>query len=233
MSTAHRPTWAPAMGGEEQGGARFYVASRMMSAKNMPGQMTMKFRQVGQSAPSELRGRDLEDMRADLEERERKAANKGIDFEEERKKDLAFLEAAPTAGDGGKALALKPLVPKAADADESDGDDASSSEDSDDEDEEAALMAELDRIKKERAEEARKKANEQAAEDAKEKEKELMTGNPLLGLGQDVSFSMKRRWDEDVVFKNQARSEPKAVKRFINDTIRSDFHKRFLTRYIR
>lgn len=41
------------------------------------------------------------------------------------------------------------------------------------------------------------------------------------------------RWDDDVVFKNQARSEPKAQRRFINDTIRSDFHKRFLQRYIR
>lgn len=41
------------------------------------------------------------------------------------------------------------------------------------------------------------------------------------------------RWDEDVVFKNQAKGEPKQAKRFINDTIRNDFHKRFLQRYIR
>lgn len=41
------------------------------------------------------------------------------------------------------------------------------------------------------------------------------------------------RWDDDVVFKNQARGEPKAQKRFVNDTIRNDFHKRFLQRYIR
>ena len=44
---------------------------------------------------------------------------------------------------------------------------------------------------------------------------------------------VKRRWDDDVVFRNQARGEPKAQKRFINDTIRSDFHRRFLTRYIK
>lgn len=41
------------------------------------------------------------------------------------------------------------------------------------------------------------------------------------------------RWDEDVIFKNQSRGEPKAVKRFINDTVRSDFHQKFLQRYIR
>jgi hypothetical protein len=44
------------------------------------------------------------------------------------------------------------------------------------------------------------------------------------------------RWDEDVVFKNQARdldSKPKGQKRFINDTIRSDFHKAFMAKYIK
>lgn len=41
------------------------------------------------------------------------------------------------------------------------------------------------------------------------------------------------RWDDDVVFKNQARGEKKARKRFINDVIRSDFHRRFLGKYIK
>jgi protein CWC15 len=36
-----------------------------------------------------------------------------------------------------------------------------------------------------------------------------------------------------VVFKNQTRGEVKAARRFINDTVRSDFHKKFLERYIR
>ena len=46
-------------------------------------------------------------------------------------------------------------------------------------------------------------------------------------------WQVKRRWDDDVVFRNQTRGEPKAQKRFINDTIRNDFHKRFLSRYIK
>ena len=33
--------------------------------------------------------------------------------------------------------------------------------------------------------------------------------------------------------RNQARGEPKAQRRFINDTIRNDFHRRFLERYIK
>lgn len=46
-------------------------------------------------------------------------------------------------------------------------------------------------------------------------------------------LQVKRRWDDDVVFRNQTRGEPKVQKRFINDTIRNDFHRRFLHRYIR
>ena len=44
---------------------------------------------------------------------------------------------------------------------------------------------------------------------------------------------MKRRWDDDVVFKNQAKEEKKVAKRFINDTVRNDFHKRFLSKYVK
>ena len=54
-----------------------------------------------------------------------------------------------------------------------------------------------------------------------------MKGNPLLADGADVS--LKRRWDDDTVFKNQARTAPKVKQRYINDAVRSDFHKKFLS----
>jgi protein CWC15 len=44
---------------------------------------------------------------------------------------------------------------------------------------------------------------------------------------------VKRSWHEETVFKHQSRGEPAAKKRFVNDTIRSDFHRRFLNRYIK
>lgn len=72
---------------------------------------------------------------------------------------------------------------------------------------------------------------------AAEREAAVRTGNPLLAIGGegggDVDFGMKRRWDDDVVFKNQTRGEAQAKRRFINDTVRSDFHRRFLDRYVR
>ncbi|KAF2559056.1 hypothetical protein F2Q68_00017843 [Brassica cretica] len=120
--------------------------------------------------------------------------------------------------------------------------------DDDDEDDTEALMAELDQIKKERVEERLRKVKltlvliyvsftffqekQQQMEELNAKEEELLKGNPLLN-NAPTSFSVKRRWDDDVVFKNQARGEMKAPKRFINDTIRNDFHRKFLHRYMK
>lgn len=44
MTTAHRPTWAPAKGHEEQGGNRLFFNSSYRSARDQPGQTKMKFR---------------------------------------------------------------------------------------------------------------------------------------------------------------------------------------------
>lgn len=196
----------------------------------------MKFRGTGQGGAGDLEGKDL---KAELEakEREHLRKTKGVNFEEVRKKDLELLEAAAPeeGGRGGRTL-----VPRAQDADDADegGSDGSSSsdDDDDDEDDEAELMAELERIRAERAAEAERRAAEESARREKEKEEALRTGNPLLaiaGAGQQVDFGVKRRWDEDVVFKNTTRGEIKAPRRFINDTVRSDFHRRFLERYIK
>ena len=51
--------------------------------------------------------------------------------------------------------------------------------------------------------------------------------------GAAASGSVKRRWDDDVVFRNQTAGEERKVrKRFINDTVRNDFHRRFLKKYV-
>jgi protein CWC15 len=48
-----------------------------------------------------------------------------------------------------------------------------------------------------------------------------------------VSFSL--RWDDDVVFKNCAKGvdEARREKRFVNDTLRSEFHKKFMEKYVK
>lgn len=120
-----------------------------------------------------------------------------------------------------------------ADSDDEEEDDDDSEEDSDDEeDEEAELQRELEKIRRERAEKREKEEREKAAAEEEEREKDIALGNPLLN---PKNFNMKRRWDDDVVFKNQARgTEDKGKKKeFINDLLRSDFHKRFMSKYVR
>ena len=65
----------------------------------------------------------------------------------------------------------------------------------------------------------------------------IISGNPLLNLGgamNKTDMKVKRRWDDDVVFKNCAGIQPdKNDKNFINDSLRSEFHKRFMEKYIK
>ncbi|CAN1158425.1 Protein CWC15 homolog A [Linum perenne] len=71
-----------------------------------------------------------------------------------------------------------------------------------------------------------------SVEELKVKEEQLLRGNPLLN-NNPTSFSVRRKRDDDVVLKNQTRGETKTLKRFINDTIRNDFHRRFLQKYMK
>jgi len=108
------------------------------------------------------------------------------------------------------------------------------SDDHDDEDEEAALQAELAKIRAEREKAKARVEAAAAAEEQAKKEEAALVGNPLLHTNTStISGKMKRRWNDDVVFRNQAKGEPVEQKRFINDTVRNDFHKRFLKTHFR
>lgn len=108
--------------------------------------------------------------------------------------------------------------------------DSENDEDSD-EDETADLLAELNKLKKERAIEDAKREAEQKAREEKIRIENILHGNPLNNKSE---FKVKRRWNDDVVFKNCSRGEDDKEKgSFINDTLRSDFHKKFMDRYIK
>ncbi|ORZ27472.1 Pre-mRNA-splicing factor Cwf15/Cwc15 [Lobosporangium transversale] len=118
-------------------------------------------------------------------------------------------------------------------SDESDSDESDSD---DDEDDTAELLRELEKIKRERAEEKERQERLQREEEEKERQAQAAAGNPLLNMNNNTAvkdFSVKRRWDDDVIFKNQARGiDDKPKKRFINDTLRSDFHRKFMNKYV-
>jgi protein CWC15 len=112
------------------------------------------------------------------------------------------------------------------DADSAGSTDESSDEDDDEEDEEEELMRELEKVRRERAEQKAKEEAEKAEKEQEQREFDIARGNPLLN---SKDFNVQRRWDDDVVFKNQARgTEDKKSKEFVNDLLRSDFHKRFM-----
>lgn len=224
MTTAARPTWAPAKGGNEQGGTRIFGPSQKYSSRDIASHTTLKPRKEGQDTQEELQKRNLRD---ELEERERRHFSSRED-KDRRKGGHLLLE-------GSKREIEDRIIPRSADADDDaeikSDDDESDDDDDDDEDDTEALLAELEQIKKERAEDKLRKERQEQEEQLKVKEAELIRGNPLLNNA--TSFSVKRRWDDDVVFKNQTRGETKTPKRFINDTIRSDFHRKFLQKYMK
>ncbi|XP_058219108.1 uncharacterized protein LOC131329755 isoform X2 [Rhododendron vialii] len=228
MTTAARPTWAPAKGGNEQGGTRIFGPSQKYSSRDMAAHTTLKPRKEGQDTNDELQKRNLREELEDRERRHFSSKDKSYDDRDRRKGGHLLLE-------GARRDTEDRLIPRSVDADDADvevkSDESDDDEDDDDEDDTEALLAELEQIKKERAEENLRKERQKQEEELKVKEAELIRGNPLLN--NPTSFNVKRRWDDDVVFKNQARGESKTPKRFINDTIRSDFHRKFLQKYMK
>ncbi|GJQ15455.1 hypothetical protein GpartN1_g7246.t1 [Galdieria partita] len=213
MTTAHRPTWNPAKGGNEQGGFRLNVPSAKVSARDMPGHLTLKERGKGQGAPDDLEGRDLKRELEEKEQQHRKKT-KTEELKEEAEKDVdadVWLD----------------------EVDDEKEEEGQAEEESDDEEDE--LLKELERIKREREEEGQRKEEEERVKQENLELERAVRGNPLLNIGENrPSFKVKRRWDDDVVFRKQ--NDDPVIERdqgFINDTVRNEFHRKFLERYIK
>ncbi|GAA6059609.1 hypothetical protein JCM10212_005108 [Sporobolomyces blumeae] len=280
MSSAHRPTWAPAQGKEGRQNSKVY------SSRDLAAHTKLKFRQVGQGNESEVARRDLklELLQAERDAATRKAkgerglvvdpklllleSQQATESEESNKRRKLLQEVADldredddesddnddeedgsgeehgARQDKGKGKAVE----KAASDDDDEEDDDDDDSD-DDEDETAELLRELEKIKKERAEEKERLERERAESEQTSREEEIATGNPLLNLqaalgaspspstlsttSGSTNFGVKRRWDDDVIFKNQARGVSETPKReFVNDLLRTEFHKKFLSKFV-
>ncbi|KAI1768727.1 Pre-mRNA-splicing factor Cwf15/Cwc15 [Hypoxylon sp. FL1150] len=238
MTTAHRPTFDPARGKEALRGPAYHQ-------RLLPAHTQLKFRQPGQGGDAD----ETRDLRAEL------LAAEAAHFAKQNGGALPDADSnestPPTNSASKRPLELasggakdeedpdakrRRILEESRDIDadsEEDEDDDDSEEDSDDsEDEDAELQRELEKIRRERAEKREREEREKAAAEEQEREKDIALGNPLLN---PKNFNLKRRWDDDVVFKNQARgTEDKGKKKeFINDLLRSDFHKRFMNKYVR
>jgi protein CWC15 len=256
MTTAHRPTFDPARGKEAARGEAYHQ-------RLLPAHKILKFRQATQGAPNEQARRDLraELLRA---EAKHYAKQEGREYIEEDSSTvpstLLQLEDGQTSpGNAKRKITDTNSGPETSeayeleedyeakkrrvleetrdiDADSESSEESEEDEESDEEsdDEEAELRRELAKMKAERAEAAAKAAAEQDKKDQDQRERDIALGNPLLNP-QKEDYGVKRRWDDDVVFKNQARGtdERGKEKRFVNDLLRSDFHRRFMDKYVR
>lgn len=176
-------------------------------------------REHGQGTIDETRTRDF---RKELDERE-------------RDKDKKSASGASRQPEHTKRLKLDHVPAANLDADDPLDEEDS---DSDSDDDTAALMEELQKLKKERAVEQAKRDLERKQEEERIRMENILSGNPLLthySAGDPkTNLKVKRRWDDDVVFKNCARAEPeKRGAAFINDSLRSDFHRKFMEKYVK
>lgn len=94
------------------------------------------------------------------------------------------------------------------------------------------MWKEYERIRKIREEEKKEEERRLAEKMKSQNREEVLMGNPLLNKGSHMGYSLKKKWFEDTVFKNQAKTEHKVKKRFINDTVRSDFHRKFISKCV-
>mmetsp|Transcript_17884 Transcript_17884/g.49592 ORF Transcript_17884/g.49592 Transcript_17884/m.49592 type:complete len:256 (-) Transcript_17884:202-969(-) len=255
MTTAHRPTWKAAVGKSSEGGwSAGGASSGAVATLDLPSHTKLKFRNGSQVVD---RKKALRESLLKLQQAEAKSAwskhkKRAIDPELEKQGDLKLLKQTADVDDG--ALRAKYNDDDASDddasaagkgwndddsndsddLDASDDDSDDSDSDDDDEDDEAALQAELAKIRAERAAKKAKEDAKVAEEENAKMEEAAILGNPLLAAeNSGATGRMKRKWNDDVVFRNQAKSEPEIQKRFINDTVRNDFHKRFLNKFIR
>ncbi|KAI5459922.1 Pre-mRNA-splicing factor Cwf15/Cwc15 [Mariannaea sp. PMI_226] len=229
MTTAHRPTFDPARGKEALRGPAYHQ-------RLLPAHTQLKYRQAGQGGDADEPTRDLA---AELlaAEKAHYSKKKGIsgpaDDDDEEADGDDNVEAGsaggmkrplPAAGqeDGDENLEAKRRrileESRDIDADDSEEDEEDSDDDDDsdsDEDSDAELQRELDRVRREREEKKKKEEEERLKAEEDDRVRNIALGNPLLNK-QD--FTMKRRWDDDVVFKNQARgTEDKGKKKeFVN-----------------
>ncbi|KAI0828047.1 Pre-mRNA-splicing factor Cwf15/Cwc15 [Trametes gibbosa] len=258
MSTAHRPTWDPAQAKDVKGG------SRQFSVRDMAAHTKLKFRQPGQTSTTEVAKRDLraELLAAETEarNRKRKAEGKPPLAVEDGSGTAEVKEDSAEESNKRRKLLQEALELDKDDDDEDDeksekgqngGEDDEDEDDEDDDDEEddtAELLRELEKIKRERAEEKERQEREQSASAQAERDAEIATANPLLNLAAALgqtpngvnttkpgTFAVKRRWDDDLIFKNQAMNtrDKGREPQFVNDLLRTEFHKKFMAKFIK
>ena len=253
MTTAHRPTFVPRKGNN------IYtdIPTLQFSVKDLPSNTILKMRfneKDGRYYNEDdfIKPKNREDERKrmikELKKREREEKRKK---QKEEENELLFYpnkRKKISEKDSEKIIKKDEFENNNVEKEKQNNNEEENEEDSEEE-----LMRELEKIKREQEEENKRKNEEikekmeKEMDDLKEKkvEKEKETENSIgisfdlndnnfssFSLSKPEEFSLKKKWYEESVFKNQSRKEIKPKKRFINDSVHSDFHYIFLDKVI-
>ena len=251
MTTAHRPTFVPRKGNN----IFTDIPTLQFSVKDLPSNTTLKLRfneKEGRYCNEDdflkpiNKNEERKRMIKELKKREREEKRKK---QKEEENDLLLYPSKrkKISEKNSEKIIIKP---KKEEKEEKENIEEKEEEENE-EDSEEELMRELEKIKKEQEEDNKRKNQE-----IKEKlEKEMINLNDKkeenenensIGISFDLTnnnitsfslskpeeFSLKKKWYEESVFKNQSRKVIKPKKRFINDAVHSDFHYRFLDKAI-
>lgn len=236
MTTAHRPTFDPARGKSSQ------AQGSIRHARALPSHETIKYRQEGQGGDADKK-RELE---RELFEKEQEHLKKVKRIEGDRnngQEDFRkYREQVNNAQNVEKELSveeieerrrkiLQEIESNSEEENRSEQNSDNSDESDESESDEEELLRELEKIKRERAEEKRKQEEKERLQQQEAREREIAYGNPLLNPKRE-DFAVKKSWMDETVFRNQG-GKSKDDKGFINDLLRSDFHKKFMDKYVR
>ncbi|KJP87861.1 hypothetical protein AK88_02465 [Plasmodium fragile] len=274
MTTAHRPTWYNAIGGENQGGNRKVSQTAKVCSRDLPGHTKMKTRDLSDYVEDKEVIKNnliqLEGGTTDKDNSHRLLAIENIkkltnhdytnpfpededdEVEEEwksrrrkegkkaKRKNSASRRAKGDSQDGsqqgsqsGDDISDDPSEDQSNESSEDRSDDSSDDESEDEEEKE--LLRELENLKREKMEKERQEKQEQ--ELLQSRKNNVLTNNPLINLEDNSDneegegMSRKRKWTEEAIFRNTCEKKEKKIT-FINDTVRTAFHKKFLFKYI-
>ncbi|KAG5359598.1 Pre-mRNA-splicing factor CWC15 [Yarrowia sp. C11] len=218
MTTAHRPTFDPA-----RGKSNTQAAGTISHTRSLPSHTKLKYRSARISTDTDAMKKTLLESEGGLKQ----AATKLVT--EQEAEENTETEKQDTETEIAEEEKARIIQENEDDDDSGDEDDESDwdEDDSDSDDEDELLRIELERIKQERAEAKAREEERLALEEEKAREEQVAFGNPLMN-----PVAIKRKWNEDVVFRNQTKQARKEDS-YVNDLIRSDFHRKFMNRYVR
>eukprot|EP01057_Protomagalhaensia_wolfi_P001449 Protomagalhaensia_wolfi_Nauph_80__1448@NODE_1873_length_1294_cov_116_807968_g1464_i0_p1_GENE_NODE_1873_length_1294_cov_116_807968_g1464_i0NODE_1873_length_1294_cov_116_807968_g1464_i0_p1_ORF_typecomplete_len209_score37_94Cwf_Cwc_15/PF04889_12/2_7e36Na_trans_assoc/PF06512_13/0_011Chibby/PF14645_6/0_059DUF3381/PF11861_8/0_52DNA_pol_phi/PF04931_13/0_93SDA1/PF05285_12/1_1DUF5384/PF17358_2/3_8e02DUF5384/PF17358_2/15YL1/PF05764_13/5_4RRN3/PF05327_11/10_NODE_1873_length_1294_cov_116_807968_g1464_i06161 len=207
MSTSHRPTFYPAVGGTSQGGNLATIPTSRQSARDLPSQGTLKRRRLVE--PSHIASKNAISTTSSI-----------IDKAPSLASLIQLDEKLAAYADQDRDIDIKSEGEFDSD-DDSEGEDEEKVKEEDDdsssEDEEVQLQRELEALKRER-EQARVKAESKTL---------------LEKVAENIAETkVGKSWEDEAVFKVNVKEVRNEKPRFINDSVRSQFHSRFLRKYV-